>query len=518
MVKRVSGPGQWTNWHETVSGPIKGIDKISYPSDNPPYGADAINRCTAQLQRAIAAAKAAGEPYRAVGRGWSLSDAPYVDGLLLDNSLLIGRKRLRADQVDPDYRGSAQARDGLCLIQSGTYVSELNAWLESDPIGLSLRTSGAANGQTIAGAMSTGIHGSALDVGAFHDHVVAIHLLAGPARQVWLERAGYPVLKPTMAQSLGAELIRDDDMFNAVLVGLGAFGVIHNVVIEARPRFTLRAYNYGTDRNGQRLTLNPAVRQRIKELDFAASPELNPVGENGRPYFFQPIINPNVNPPDVLITQMYEQPWPAGYRPDYRTRQDGFGPGFDFISVAGRALDLFRNLVPLFANLVSQQMFKLGLTTGSWGEIFGYKTMRTKVASGSVAVPAARVLDALDALIALNKEIGPVPLVFGCRYQRKSPALLAINRWDPTAVISIDGIYNPSSLKFLDAVPARMEAKGIPFAQHWGKINGYTPARVEAAFGQDRDKWLAARHALLPDPVDRVLFENDFVRRAGLAG
>jgi FAD/FMN-containing dehydrogenase len=519
MLIPVKGPGKWHNWHETIEGQIKGIDKVRYPPDNPVYGSAAINRCTRQIQRSIASAKVRRLPYRAVGRGWSLSEAPLArGGILLDTSELIGRKRLGDGQLDPGYPGNAQARAGLCLVQCGNYISELNEWLESDRIGLSFKTTGAANGQTIAGAAATGTHGSALDQGQLHDQIVAIHLVASESRQYWIERASYPVLKPAMAQSLGAELKRDDDAtFNAVLMGLGGFGVIHNVVIEARPRFLLETCNYAKDRNGAQLVLDAAMRRRLGALDFTSDPRLDPPGMSGRPYFFQAIVNPHTNPPQILITQMAEKAWTAGYRPDYAIKQAGFGPGFDFLSVAGQALNLFSGLVPLFSNLVAQQMFKLGTTTASWGETFGFKVLRTKVASGSVAVPLNRALDALDALIALNQQVGPVPLVFGCRYVRKSPALLALAQWDPTFVVSLDGVYNAGALNFMQQVPAAMEARNIPFTQHWGKTNGYNAARVQAAFGAGAAQWQAARQALLPDPADRALFETDYLRAAGLA-
>ena len=51
-------------------------------------------------------------------------------------------------------------------------------------------------------------------------------------------------------------------------------------------------------------------------------------------------------------------------------------------------------------------------------------------------------------------------------------------------------------------IPAAMDAQGIPFTQHWGKTNGYTPARVQTMFGPDYNAWIAARHTLLPDPAD----------------
>lgn len=517
MLVPIRGPGKWHNWHETIEGQVKGIDKVRYPLDNPAYGTEAINRCTRQIQRSIASAKVRRLDYRAVGRGWSLSEAPLARGILLDTSELIGRKRLADSQLDPAYPGNAQARAGLCLVQCGNYLSELNAWLESNAVGLSFNTTGAANGQTIAGACATGTHGSALDFGQLHDQVVAIHLVAGESRQYWIERASYPVLKPALSVSLGAQLIRDDATFNAVVMGLGAFGVIHNLVLELRPRFLLETCNYDKDRAGAPLVLDAAMRRRIGALDFTSDPRLDPPGMSGRPYFFQAIVNPHTNPPQVLITQMAEKPWNAAYRPDYAIKQAKFGPGFDFISVAGQALDLFGGLVPLFSNLVAHQMFQLGTTTNSWGATFGFKVLRTKVASGSVAVPLDRALDALDTLIALNRDIGPAPLVFGCRYVRKSRALLALAQWDQTMVVSLDGVFNASALRFLKRIPAAMQAAGIPFTQHWGKTNGYDPGRTAAAFGAKAGQWRAVRTALLPDAADRAVFETDFLRAAGLA-
>lgn len=502
----------WKNWHQTVSANIKGVYNVWYPADMPQYGADTINRCTRQIQRAIDEAKQKGIPIRALGHGWSLSEAATTTGALVDISRLNAMKPLRADQLDPAYPGSKDA-NALWLIQGGAYISEINRMIEGDQFGRCLPTSGAANGQTIVGATSTGTHGSVLKSGALHDHIVAIHLLAGPTAQLWIERASYPVLKSGLATALGATVIRDDATFNAVVLGLGAFGIIANVVLETRPRMLLLARNMDKDQGGQSLVLDAAMRNVIQTLDFNSHPLLKSAAA---PYFFQPIIDPTSNPPRVIVMLMYEKPWKAGYVPDYRMSASKFGPGYDFLSVVGQLLDIFKPGVALFAQIARAELFTPGDKTGSWGELFGFKTPRTKVASGSVAVPLNRILDAIDALIALNHQIGPVPLVFGCRYVRKSHALLAMNRWDPTVVISLDGIHNQASVNFLAAIPAAMDAKAIPFAQHWGKTNGYTAPRVQAVFGPDYGSWIAARHRLLPDPAVRAMFDNDYMLARGL--
>ncbi|MDB5704726.1 MAG: FAD-binding protein [Sphingomonas bacterium] len=506
----------WKNWHETVKAPIIGTHMVWYPADEPQYGSSAINRCTAQIQRAIADARAKGRSCRVVGRGWSLSDIAVTNGALIDLSRLKGMKPLAAQQLDPAYPGTPDDAAGLWLIQCGAYISEINRMIESDRFGRSMRTTGAANGQTIVGAAATGTHGSVLGRNALHDQIVAVHLLAGDKKQYWLERASYPVLKPSLAASLGAEVKRDDKLFNAVVLGLGAFGVIHNVVLETRPRALFKAISFDKDAAGKPLVLDEAMRKVIATLDFASHPMLKPAAGLGKPYFFQPIIDPNSNPVQVLATMMFEQPWQQGYQPDYRMAEAKFGPGYDFLSTLGRLLDVFKPGVPLVAQVAKAELFDTRPRTASWGELFGFKTPRTLVASGSVAVPLERALETLDILIALNKTVGPAPLVFGCRYVAKSKALLAMNRFDTTFVVSIDGVYNKTSLAFFAAVPKAMEAAGIPFGQHWGKANDYTPARVRAAFGSNLDDWIAARHELLPDPADRAMFTNDYMRKRGL--
>ena len=519
---------KWRNWHKTIEGKIDGVYVHHYPDDNPPFTLDAINRCTRQIQRSLAHARAAGRPVRGIGRGWSLSDITLPQGRMIDISRLNGRAPVKKSQIDPNYPGGLAEPRKLWLVQGGTYISGINKTIESNRFERSLHTSGAANGQTIIGATATGTHGSALHFGALHDHIVAIHLIANETTQYWLERKSYPVTKKSIADTLGAQFIRDDDLFNAVVMGLGAFGIIHNVVIETRPRFLLKAINntHQTDPfdipDGQQPQLNRFfydndMRKLIATLDFNAHPTLKPPAGHTKPYFFQPILDPNTTPVEVLVTQMYEMDWKPGHVPNYAARESTFGPGYDFLSVVGFLLDRFQGLTGMFADIARAQLFSYAPKTGSWGEQFGYKAPRTKVASGSVAVPLNRALDTLDALIELNKKLGGTPLVFGCRYVRKSDALLAFNKWDTTFVVSVDGVENDTARKFFKAMPDTMEAKGIPFTQHWGKTNHYTPARVKTAYGDNLTRWKAAREKLLPDPADRAMFANSYLTERGLA-
>jgi len=62
-----------------------------------------------------------------------------------------------------------------------------------------------------------------------------------------------------------------------------------------------------------------------------------------------------------------------------------------------------------------------------------------------------------------------------------------------------------------------LEQAGIPFTMHWGKFNWFlTPDRVRSMYGDNVQKWIASREALL-SPEVRSVFTNDFLRSVGLA-
>jgi len=118
---------------------------------------------------------------------------------------------------------------------AGVTVRELNERLWE--WGRALPVVSGFDGQTLAGAFSTGTHGSVLGQGP----------MAGVVRSIDLVRVdGIPVrIEPAAGLDTRAEatrplrLIRDDDVFRAARLGLGALGVIHSCVLETVPRFHL---------------------------------------------------------------------------------------------------------------------------------------------------------------------------------------------------------------------------------------------------------------------------------------
>src|SRR5205085_12100877 len=115
----------------------------------------------------------------AVGASWSLSGAAASHGRLIDTLALNWALPADATSVVNAYRGDPAV---LMYLQCGVSVREANGILFDQPTQLALKTSGASNGQTMAGAVATGTHGSRFRFGGMQDYVVGMHLITGPDR------------------------------------------------------------------------------------------------------------------------------------------------------------------------------------------------------------------------------------------------------------------------------------------------------------------------------------------------
>jgi hypothetical protein len=76
-------------------------------------------------------------------------------------------------------------------------------------------------------------------------------------------------------------------------------------------------------------------------------------------------------------------------------------------------------------------------------------------------------------------------------------------------------VESPATRNFYEAIWQAVEAAGIPFTFHWGKINSLDAAGLRKKYGADRDRWISARQKLLSAPMQRV-FTNETMVNWGL--
>ena len=489
----------WENRHETFVETIRDLYELGNDSSLAPI--DSYNDTTKGLQQLIGEAISKKIPLRALGSGWSWTKIATADaGLMLDTKPLNLIFDISGPSVSAAYKGDPSK---LFLAQCGNGVWEISKFLKNR--NLSLKTSGASNGQTIAGVTATGAHGSAFDVGAVQDFVIGLHIIVSPTRHIWLERASYPVASTTLIRSLQAELVQDDDLFYSALVSFGSFGIVHGVMIETEEIFLLEAYM-------SRIPYDAPLQHIMQTLDFSTA--TLPYGSE-RPFHFAVSLNPYDLASGAYVTTMYKRPYKTGYAPPVRNLS-GLGPGDDAPCFIGKLTQAIPSLVPaLVTKLLGTSLTPYSKQFGTIGEIFDNTTLHGKLLSAAIGIPISYISKVTDLLLDINKSNGPFAGLFACRFVKKSNAKLAFTKWDYTCVLELDAAFSDETYAFYTAVWQKLEDEKIPFTFHWGKINELDFTRISHMYGDDVKTWLTARNKLL-DADSRKVFTNATLTKWGL--
>ncbi len=160
---------------------------------------------------AVIAARANGLRVKMVGSGHSFTDVAMTDGLLLRPDRLVGIR-----SVD---------RDAMTVsVLAGTPLHVLNDRLHR--LGLALHNMGDVDRQTVAGAISTGTHGTGGRRASLSAQVVGLELVTGDG---------------TVRQARPDGTPEEAALLEAARVGLGALGILTTVTFEVEPAFTLSA-------------------------------------------------------------------------------------------------------------------------------------------------------------------------------------------------------------------------------------------------------------------------------------
>jgi hypothetical protein len=474
-----SGDKSWINRHETFTQAVEDIFTIQNGDSGNLL--DDYNATAQAVAGLIGRAVAEKKSLRALGGCWSFSDIAATDGWLVNTMGMNMLFNITPGSISDRYTGN---REQLLLAQCGNSVQELNRYLESH--GKSLKTSGASNGQTIAGAIATGTHGAAFNFGATQDFVAGLHLIVSATQQIWLERASYPVVSDTLATRLNATIVRDDELFNAALVGLGSFGFVHGVLLETEEKYLLEGHR-------QLLPYDGTLKNLMQSLDFSHAPL--PHGSE-LPFHFQVVINQHNPGAGAYVTTMNKRKFSPGYTPP-AVDPGKAGPGDDAPTYIGLLTDLASPAIPLLVNALIKGQLQPGNWTGTTGEVFSNTDTRGKVLSTAIGIPLSSLNEVNEILFRLNED-NPFPGVFAYRYVKQSKATLAFTRFDPTCVVELDGVQSDITWNFYQAFWEELISGGIPHTFHWGKIHNLDDQKVRQLYQADRERWIKARNSLLP--------------------
>ncbi|HEX7058225.1 MAG TPA: D-arabinono-1,4-lactone oxidase [Solirubrobacterales bacterium] len=159
-----------------------------------------------ELAAAVTRAAAAGRKVGVAGSGHSFTEAPMTEGTMIRLEALSG-------VLDAD------SSSGLVKVGAGTVLADLNEELARR--GLAMENLGDIDRQTIAGAISTGTHGTGARLRNISSQVEGVELVLADGSARELTVAG------------------DPDLLRAARVGLGALGAIAAVTLRCVPAFTL---------------------------------------------------------------------------------------------------------------------------------------------------------------------------------------------------------------------------------------------------------------------------------------
>lgn len=169
-------------------------------------------RSTVDLQQHIKEAQAAGHRIKVVGKGRSASAVAQPAGHQLSLNYLTGLVRVDEEQQTATFL-------------AGTTVREANKLLGH--YNLAFTNLGRLDDQTLAGAISTGFHGTGLGYGVFATQVDSLKMV------------------DATGQLLTCSNTENPEIFAAALCGLGALGIITEITFRVVPQFRLHAAERG---------------------------------------------------------------------------------------------------------------------------------------------------------------------------------------------------------------------------------------------------------------------------------
>lgn len=136
-------------------------------------------------------------------------------------------------------------------------------------------TLGGAGGQTVFGALTTGTHGGDYRQRPISDSVAALHLVTDGGAHYWIEPGSAPFgrrltddqklrdVYENLVPGVPFEIIRDDDVFHAVTVSAGRFGVVSSFVARVVPQYCLHEHRRLDTWPNVKLLLGDGRRHRV---------------------------------------------------------------------------------------------------------------------------------------------------------------------------------------------------------------------------------------------------------------
>jgi FAD-linked oxidoreductase len=428
--------GVWQNWARSESVRPQAVE---FP------------RTVEAVCRSVAAAAAKGLKVKAVGAGHSFTGIAVAPGVLLDLDQLSGIV-------------SVDVQRGHARFLAGTRLHEIPRLLA--PHGLAMENLGDIDRQSLAGAISTGTHGTGSRFGGIATQVVAATLVTATGELL------------TIDENENTELLP------AVALGLGALGILVDITLRCVPAFILHA-----------LEQPESLDAVLAELDDRVS-----AADHFEFYWFPHTDRAMTKTNTRLPADAPRHPLPA------------VGQWIDDVLV-GSALHqvacTVTHAVPALTPPISRLSVKL------WGDReFTDSSARVFATQRAVrfremeyALPAGSVRPAFEALRALVREKGwRISFPVEVRFAHADDLWLSTAHGRPTGYIAVHRYWRDDTGEYFAAAEDIMTSFGG--RPHWGKLHTLGATELRARYPRF-DDFVQLRDRL--DPTR--MFQNAYLER-----
>jgi L-gulono-1,4-lactone dehydrogenase len=401
----------------------------------------------AEVVEIVKDALAKGNTIRTQGAGHSWSQFIVTDKTLLQLDKL--NRGLIADVLNRRY-----------TVQAGIRLKDLIKNLAFD--GLAMKNLGSVTEQSIAGAISTGTHGTGLGLGNLSSFIVGMKLVTGTGDVL--------TIKDT-----------DKDLLDAARVSIGALGIITEVTVECVPMYDLeyRAYLCKFDDVIDKLDI--LNQENVRFLIWWL---VSPIGAKDNVIVIT--MNPPGTPPGML-----GQAAPASGGAANRERL-----GMDTNDLLSLVLSLFPG--GKFRQILARK--------GRYDEILTIPLLPILHRESEYAIPVENASAALRSLRQIFDEGDfSTTLPVEIRFVAQDQSLLSPSRGRNVCYIGVSTQPNATEM-FARTEPVLKELGGRP---HWGKHSTLKRSEVEAMYPDSFDKFRQIRKQLDPKGV----FSNTLFRQ-----
>ncbi|HEY1529502.1 MAG TPA: D-arabinono-1,4-lactone oxidase [Galbitalea sp.] len=424
----------WQNWGRTEA--VTPLERVR-------------PRSAEEVASIVRSARERGVRLKAAGTGHSFTGIAVATGVQVDMSGLTGVVRSEGTEV---------------TLGGGTVLHDLPPLL--DPLGLALQNMGDIDVQTIAGATSTGTHGTGAKFGGLATRITGATLVTGIGDILTVDR------------KTNAELLP------AVALGLGALGVLVDVTVECVPSFNLSCVE----------TPEPLEKILDEWPDRIAN------ADHFEFYWF-----PHTEAALTITNTRMRADAPTKPLSSLKRWFDESLMSNTFFSGTTALQRRMPGMTPGINRLSTKLTGNRAFSDTSY-RVFATER-RVRFREMEYAIPQDQVPEVLREIKALIERKGwTVSFPIEVRAAARDDLWMSTATGRATGYIAVHRYFREDPTEYFEAVETIMkEHEGRP---HWGKMNTRTAADLAPAYPKFGD-FLAVRDRLDPDRV----FANDYLDR-----